>query len=87
VIAWLDDMSGARLRIVFVCLTLGPLALLAYPSLDISTDVVREREKTRLQAEADLSATYFERELAGLTEIVDSFAQRPTLIAPARGRP
>jgi len=84
--AWLDNISRTRLRLVFVCLTLGPLALLAYLSLYISTDVVREREKTRLQAEAELSAAYFEREISGLREIVESYAQRPTLVGSVSGR-
>ncbi|MBA2513934.1 MAG: response regulator, partial [Solirubrobacterales bacterium] len=55
-------------------------------SLSISTDVVRELEKTRLRAEADTSATYFEREMAGLREIVDSYAIRPRLVRALSGR-
>ena len=84
--AWINDVSRGRLRILFVCLTLGPLALLAYLSLHVSADVVREREKTRLQSEADLSAAYFEREMAGLREIVESYAHRPALVSSVSGR-
>jgi len=79
--ARLNNISRSRLRILFVALTLGPLALLAYFSLDISTDVIRDREKTRLQAQVDLSAAYIEREMAGLREIVESYAHRPSLLS------
>ena len=79
-IARLNTISRSRLRVVFAVLTLGPLALLAYFSLSISTDVLRDREKASLQAEADLSAAYIEREMAGLREIVESYAHRPTLV-------
>ncbi len=83
--AWLNRTSRGRLRMLFVCLTLGPLALLTYLSLHISADVVREREKTRLQSEAELSAAYLEREMAGLREILESFAHRPNLVSSVSG--
>ena len=83
--ARLNNISRTRLRILLVGLTLGPLALLAYLAVTISTDVVRDREKTRLQAEADLSAAYFEREMVGLQEIVHSYARRPTLVSSMTG--
>jgi signal transduction histidine kinase/CheY-like chemotaxis protein/HPt (histidine-containing phosphotransfer) domain-containing protein len=82
----LNTMSRSSLRILFVVLTLGPLALLGYFSLNISTDVVRDREKTRLQAEAGLSAAYIQSEIAGLREIVESYAHRPTLVNSLSGR-
>jgi len=47
--AWLNDVSRSRLLVVSVVLTLGPLALLAFFSLTISTDVLRDREKTSLR--------------------------------------
>ena len=81
----LNDISRSRLRILFVALTLGPLALLAYFSLQISTNVVRDREKTRLQGEAGLSAAYIEREMLGLGEIVESYANRPSLVSSLAG--
>ena len=84
--AWLNSVSRVRLRVLFICLTLGPLALLSYLSLHVSADVVRERERTHLQAGADLSARYFEREMAGLREILDSYAHRPTLVNSLTGR-
>ena len=76
----LNNIERSRLRIIFVVLALGPLALLAYVALGISTSVIREREKSRLQQEANLSATYIERELGGLAEIVESFGHRPTVV-------
>ena len=54
----LNNIERSRLRIIFVVLALGPLALLAYVTLGISTSVIREREKSRLQQEANLSAAY-----------------------------
>lgn len=80
VTAWLNRVSRTRLRIVLVVLTLGPLALLAYFSLDVATGVVRDREKTHLQAEVDLGAAYIAAEMGGLREIVESYAHRPTLV-------
>jgi len=80
VTAWLNRVSRTRLRIVLVVLTLGPLALLAYFSLDAATGVVRDREKTHLQAEVDLGAAYIAGEMGGLREIVESYAHRPTLV-------
>ncbi len=61
----LNNIERSRLRIIFVVLALGPLALLAYVTLGISTSVIGEREKSRLQQEANLSAAYIERELGG----------------------
>ena len=83
--ARLNNISRSRLRVVFVVLTLGPLALLAYFSLNISTDVLRDREKASLQEKAALSAAYIEREMAGLREIVESYAHRPTLVDSLTG--
>ena len=85
--ATLNTMSRGRLRALFVVLTLGPLAVLGYLSLNISTDVVRDREKTRLQAEAGLSAAYIRSEISGLREIVESYAHRPSLVNSLSGRP
>jgi signal transduction histidine kinase/DNA-binding response OmpR family regulator len=84
--AWLNRVSRFRLRVLFTCLTLGPLALLSYFSLRVSTDVIRDRERTHLQAEADLSATYIEREMVGLGETLDSYANRPAFVASLSGR-
>jgi len=85
--ARLANVSRSRLRVLLVVLTMGPLALLAYLSLNISTDVVRDREKNHLQAEVGLSAAYIEREMAGLREIVESYAHRPSLVRSLTGRP
>ncbi|HEV8176522.1 MAG TPA: PDC sensor domain-containing protein, partial [Gemmatimonadales bacterium] len=87
VAAWLNDIPRGRLRVILIALTLGPLALLAYLSLSIATDVVRDREKSRLQAEAGLSAAYVHQEMAGLGEILESYAHRPTLIRALTGPP
>ncbi|MDQ3721347.1 MAG: ATP-binding protein, partial [Actinomycetota bacterium] len=83
--ARLNNISASRMRILFVVLTLGPLALLAYLSLSIATDVVRDRENLRLESEAGLSAAYIGREMAGLQEIVESFAHRPLLVNSLMG--
>jgi signal transduction histidine kinase/DNA-binding response OmpR family regulator len=78
--AWLSNIPRGRLRLLMVGLTLGPLALLAYLSLTISTDVVRDREKSALEAQASLSASYIQREMEGLGEIAEAYAARPTLV-------
>ncbi|MFP5363464.1 MAG: response regulator [Thermoleophilia bacterium] len=84
---WLNNVSRLRLRILAVALTLGPLALLAYLSLDISADVLRDREKARLRVEVALRAANIESEIAGLREIVESYARRPTLVRSLAGPP
>ncbi|HYP47773.1 MAG TPA: response regulator [Thermoleophilaceae bacterium] len=78
--AWLSNIPRGRLRLLMVALTLGPLALLAYLSLTVSTDVVRDREKNALKAQASLSASYIQREMEGLGEIAESYAGRPALV-------
>ncbi len=84
--AWLNNISRGWLRVLFLMLTLGPLALLAYLSLRVATDVVRDREKAALEAQASLSASYIRREVEGLAEIAQSYARRPLLVDSLTGR-
>lgn len=71
----------ARLVAVLVLLTLGPLALLTYFSLSLAGDAVEREVEKRLDATAATSAVTVREELAGLTDLVESFASRPTLRA------
>jgi len=70
----------ARIAAVFLLLSLGPLVLLTYLSLDFSTDAVSKEVESRVSSTATLSASVVQGELAGLTDLVESYADRPSLI-------
>ena len=65
---------------LFLVLSVGPLAMLAYFSVTLASEAVRHRVKDSLAAEASLSALYVREELQGLAEVNQSFARRPVLI-------
>ncbi len=70
---------------LFLVLSVGPLALLAYFSVSLASEAVRHRVKDSLAAEASLSALYVREELQGLAEVDQSFARRPVLIRALAG--
>ncbi len=73
----------AFLRLVglFVLLSLAPLALLAYSSTTLADDAVSKEVTGRLHTTATVSVVVLEREMHGLVELVQSYAQRPHLVA------
>jgi PAS domain S-box-containing protein len=71
----------ARLVAVFLLLSLAPLALLTYFSLDLSTKAVKKEVEARVTLTASTSAEAVRAELEGLGELVDSYAKRPSVVA------
>ena len=74
-----------RVVAVFLLLSAVPLALLTYLSLRFATDAVKDEVETRLAENAATSAEVVRAELQGLTELVDSYAERPSLAATLAG--
>ena len=71
---------------VLVVLCLAPLALLTWFSVSLSAKAVRGQVDARVRNTAAASAVYVSEQMDGLTELVGSYAQRPTLVA-AMGQP
>jgi PAS domain S-box-containing protein len=88
-----DDRVSARLPVgrliaMFVLLSMVPLALLAFVTVRIASDALNQEVKARLSSTASVSAIAVQRELQGLARIVNSYANRPSLIsALAHGDP
>ena len=61
-------------------LSVGPLALLTYFSVTLSSDAVRHRVRESLSVEASIAAQYVRQELRGLAEVDQSFARRPVIV-------
>jgi PAS domain S-box-containing protein len=72
---------GARRALVALIGGVGLvcLGLLAYFAVSLSTDAVDRRVKASLQNQASLGGRYVASELAGLGDVVESFAGRPSL--------
>jgi PAS domain S-box-containing protein len=77
---------AGRLLAALVVLCLAPLALLTWCSVTLSARAVRGQVDARVRNTATASAVYVAEQMAGLSDLVDSYAQRPTVVA-AMGRP
>jgi PAS domain S-box-containing protein len=75
-----------RLIAVLVVLCLAPLALLTWFSVSLSARAVRGQVDARVRNTAAASAVYVNEQMDGLTELVGSYAKRPSMVA-AMGRP
>jgi signal transduction histidine kinase/CheY-like chemotaxis protein len=73
-----------RLITTFVLLTLLPLSLLVFAALHLSADAVRREVRARVRVAAQVSALYIGQQMETLTELVRSFAQRPSVIDAMR---
>ncbi|MEJ7787101.1 MAG: sensor domain-containing diguanylate cyclase [Solirubrobacteraceae bacterium] len=85
--ARLVDLPRRAIVVLFLLLSLGPLALLAYFSVTLATDAVNERIRDSLRIEASISARYIQQEMQGLAEVNESFAHRPVLVRAMSGGP
>ena len=70
-----------RLTALFVVLSLVPLALLTYFSLTLASDAVRRQVETRMKTTAAMSSEVVNEDMAGLSQVIDSYAHRPSLIS------
>ena len=78
-ISWLGALPPGRLTAVFAILTLAPLALLGFVGLSLAEDAVTEEVEARILSTTSASVALFGEELRGLTQLVDSYADRPVL--------
>jgi signal transduction histidine kinase/DNA-binding response OmpR family regulator len=69
-----------RLGALFVLAGLVPLALLTYFSVTLADEAVRREVERRMSSSATLSAEVVRKEMTGLSELVESYAKRPSLI-------
>jgi len=79
-------VSRAQGRLVagLVVLCLAPLALLTWFSLSLSVRAVHDQVDARVRNTASAGAVYVKEQMDGLTELVGSYAQRPTMVAALR---
>jgi signal transduction histidine kinase/ActR/RegA family two-component response regulator len=67
-----------------IVLCLAPLVLLTWLTLSLSAKAVRNQVDARVANNAGASAVYVREQMESLSELVSSYAQRPTLIAAMR---
>ena len=75
----LRRFQTARIVVVLAVLTVVPLVLLTYLSVRLATDAVRGEVEARISATASISTRLVGREMASLSELVEAYAERPTL--------
>jgi hypothetical protein len=75
-----------RLIAGLVLVSMGPLGLLTWFSVSLSTKAVRSQAEARVRDTATSSAVAVGQEVDSLAELVGSYGQRPSLIA-AMGQP
>ena len=74
----------SRLIAALVVLCLAPLALLTWFSLTLSAKAVRGQVDARVRNTATASSVYVSEQMGGLSDLVGSYAQRPTVVAAMR---
>jgi PAS domain S-box-containing protein len=73
-----------RLIAGLVLVSMGPLALLTWFSVSLSTKAVRSQAEARVRDTATSSAVAVGQEMDSLAELVGSYARRPSLLAAMR---
>ncbi|MDQ3618754.1 MAG: PAS domain S-box protein [Actinomycetota bacterium] len=71
----------AWLLVFFVLLSAVPLALMLFFSVRLTAETVEREAKGRVRVSAATATRAIEKELQGFSELVESYARRPTLIA------
>ncbi|HVE93814.1 MAG TPA: ATP-binding protein, partial [Acidimicrobiales bacterium] len=62
-------------------LSVGALLILGTAAIRLSSDAARSQAQRQASAAASASAVAVEQEMIGLSEVVDAFAKRPTVVA------
>ncbi|MFN2491203.1 MAG: response regulator [Actinomycetota bacterium] len=78
-ISMLGSLRPSRVVALFALLSLGPLAALAFLSIQLSTDAVSREVEAKARSTAAVSAALLQHELGSLAQLVDSYADRPLL--------
>ena len=69
-----------RLVVLFVLLCLAPLAALAISSVRLASEALRTEVEGRVASAAQLGAVAVRGELDGAADLVESYAERPSLV-------
>lgn len=85
-VARLGELPIKRLVAVMLVLTLGPLALLAYLTVTLATDAVTREIEARVRSTSGVAASLISDRFGNLVELVDSYADRPSLIEAMQGK-
>jgi len=72
-------LSALKTVLVFVVLSLGPLAVLTFSSITIADRAVHDQVVARLQTKSEMSGLLVEQEMQSVAEIVRSYATRVLL--------
>ena len=80
----LSRLPTGRLIALFVAATLLPLAVLAFASVSLAGDAVKQQAESRVRDAAVVSASLVAEQMAGLTGLVNSYADRTALINAMR---
>ena len=70
----------ASLLVVFALVSVLPLTLLTWTSIRLADHAVRREVEGNLRTTSAVSAVFVEQQLTGLAALVESYAERPTLI-------
>ena len=70
-----------RLLVVFALVSALPLGLLTWSSFTLADHAVRREVEANLRTTSAVSAVFVAQQLKGLAALVESYAQRPTLVA------
>src|SRR5487761_1338873 len=81
----LSRLSTGRLVTIVVATTIIPLAVLTLVSVNLASAAVRQQAEWGVRDSAAVSAALVEEQMAGLTEVVNSYAERATLVAAMGG--
>ena len=73
-------LPTGRLICLFVLLSVVPLALLAFFSIRLASGAVTHEVKNRVRSNAAVSAVAVQKELQSVSELVDAYAHRPSLL-------
>jgi len=73
--------ASRRLLTFFLIVSLAPLVLLAAAAVFATQQAAEDQSQSQLKASAAAGAAFVDQQLGGLTDVLDSFAKRPSLIA------
>ncbi len=83
----LTALSRQGIVVLYLLLSLGPLFLLAYFSVKLGGDAVRVHVQAHLVDLARANALYVRQNMQDVADLVDSYTNRPTLLAALAGGP
>ncbi len=76
----LTRLSNGRLIALFLAMTMIPVLVLAFASVGAATDAVTKQADSRVQDTTSVTAALVHAQMKGLSDVVSSYADRPSLI-------